>query len=69
VYTEQHVPELSASAQGQVGIVNAKRLWRENREFWATKQTPSSQEIIFASTGTKKPGDPPDKYVAALAGV
>ena len=26
------------------------------------------QEIIFASTGTKKPTDPPDKYVEALAG-
>jgi transaldolase len=26
------------------------------------------QEIIFASTGTKKPEDPPDKYVEALAG-
>ena len=26
------------------------------------------QEIIFASTGTKKPTDPADKYVEALAG-
>jgi transaldolase len=26
------------------------------------------QEIVFASTGTKKPQDPPWKYVIALAG-
>jgi transaldolase len=26
------------------------------------------QELIFASTGTKKKTDPPDKYVEALAG-
>ena len=26
------------------------------------------QEIVFASTGTKKPGDPPWKYVEAFAG-
>lgn len=67
VYTEKHVPQLAA-AQGQVGIVNAKRLWRENRDFWAGQSVPLSQEIIFASTGTKKPQDPPDKYVAAFAG-
>ncbi len=68
VYTEQHVPELSAAAQGQVGIVGAKRIWRENREFWANKKLPLAQEMIFASTGTKKPSDPPWKYVAAFAG-
>jgi transaldolase len=68
VYTEQHVPELSEAAQGQVGIVNAKRLWLENREFWQEKKLPLAQEIIFASTGTKKPEDPPWKYVAAFAG-
>ncbi|MGD9857109.1 MAG: transaldolase family protein [Planctomycetaceae bacterium] len=68
VYTEQQVPELSAAAQGQVGIVNAKRIWRQNQQFWKEKGTPLAQEIIFASTGTKKPEDPPDKYVAALAG-
>ena len=33
-----------------------------------TIATPLEQEIVFASTGTKKPSDPPDKYVAALAG-
>jgi len=68
VYTEQYVPELSAAAQGQVGILNVKRLWALNKAFWADKQLPLQQEIIFASTGTKKPEDPKDKYVAALAG-
>jgi len=68
VYTKKHVPELSPAAQGQVGIVNAKRLWKSNREFWADKDLPLKQEIIFASTGTKDPDDPPDKYVSALAG-
>lgn len=68
VYTEQHVPELSPAAQGQVGIVNVKRIWRANQDFWADKRLPLQQEIVFASTGTKKPGDPPWKYVEALAG-
>jgi transaldolase len=68
VYTEKRVPELSPAAQGLVGIVNAKNLWKLNRDFWADKKLPLQQEIIFASTGTKKPSDPADKYVAALAG-
>ena len=68
VYTEKHVPELSAAAQGLVGIVNAKRLWASNQLFWKDKGLKLQQEIIFASTGTKKPTDPPDKYVDALAG-
>src|ERR1700722_8011130 len=68
VYTEKNVPELSATAQGLVGIVNAKRLWQENQAFWKDKGLKLQQEIIFASTGTKKPSDPPDKYVEALAG-
>jgi len=68
VYTEKHVPQLSPAAQGMVGIVNAKRIWRENRDFWQAKKTPLMQEMIFASTGTKKPEDPPEKYVAAFAG-
>src|SRR6056297_3261185 len=33
VYTQKQVPELSAQAQGQVGILNAKRIWSTNREF------------------------------------
>jgi transaldolase len=68
VYTEKKVPDLSPAAQGLVGIVNAKRLWRDNQAFWKDKNLSLQQEIIFASTGTKKPTDPPDKYVDALAG-
>lgn len=68
VYTEKHVPTLGSAAQGQVGIVNAKRIWQENQEFWRSHDLPLRQEIIFASTGTKKPQDEPWKYVAAFAG-
>ena len=68
VYTEQHVPQLSPAAQGQVGIVNAKRIWAENRDWWSDKKLPLAQEIVFASTGTKKPTDKPWKYVEAFAG-
>jgi transaldolase len=68
VYTEKHLPGLSSQAQGQVGIVNAKRIWRMNQEFWADKRLPMAQEIIFASTGVKKADDPPWKYVEAFAG-
>ena len=68
VYTEKAAPDLSPSAQGLVGIVNAKRLWQLNQRFWADKKLPLKQEIVFASTGTKKPDDPPWKYVEAFAG-
>ena len=68
VYTEKAVPGLSPAAQGQVGIVNAKRLWIENTRFWADKKLRLQSEMIFASTGTKKKSDPPDKYVEAMAG-
>jgi transaldolase len=68
VYTEQHVPQLSAKAQGEVGIVNAKRIWQMNQRFWADKKLPLKQEMIFASTGTKKKEDPHWKYVEAFAG-
>jgi len=68
VYTKQHVPQLSPDAQGMVGIVNVQRLWKENQEFWGAKKLPLHQEIVFASTGTKDPKEPADKYVAALAG-
>ena len=67
-YTDKKVAELSEAAQGEVGILNAKRIWKENQEFWADKNLPLEQEIIFASMGTKKPEDPKDKYVTALAG-
>src|SRR6185436_12144919 len=39
-----------------------------NQEFWKDKNLPLKQEIIFASTGTKDPKLPADKYVEALAG-
>src|SRR5690606_27573437 len=68
VYTKEHVPDLSPAAQGQVGIVNVKRLWAENQQWWNDKGLRLHQEIIFASTGVKEKGDPADKYVAALAG-
>lgn len=68
VYTEKHIPDLSPAAQGQVGIVNVKRLWADNQRWWKDKGLKLEQEIVFASTGTKKPTDPPDKYVEALAG-
>jgi len=68
VYTDQHLPNLSPAAQGMVGIVNAKQIWRNNADFWASRNCPLQQEMIFASTGTKKPDDPKDKYVAALVG-
>jgi transaldolase len=68
VYTEKAVPQLSPAAQGMVGILNAKRIWAENQQYWAARPTPLRQEIVFASTGTKKPSDPPWKYVEAFAG-
>ena len=68
VYTLKHVPDLSDAAQGQVGIYNAKKIAHANKSFWADKNLKLDQEIIFASTGTKMPEDPKDKYVKAFAG-
>lgn len=71
VFTEKHVANLTPApygAQGMVGIVNAKRIWRDNQEFWKDKGLRLQQEIVFASTGVKKPNEPPDKYVRAFAG-
>lgn len=68
VYTEKAVPALIPAAQGQVGIVNAKRIWKMNKDFWAGKGLALAQEMIFASTGTKKKEDAPWKYVGAFAG-
>ncbi len=68
VYTEKHCSSLSSAAQGQVGIANAKHICMENQNFWKDKRCPLKQEVIFASTGTKKPEDPPWKYVKDLAG-
>lgn len=68
VYSAKHVPELSPAAQGQVGLLNVQRIWSDNESWWRDKQLALKQEIVFASTGVKTKGDPPDKYVAALAG-
>ena len=68
VYTEKAVPTLSEAAQGTVGIVNAKRIWKLNQSFWGDKKVPLHQEMIFASTGTKKKSDAAWKYVEAFAG-
>lgn len=68
VYTEKHAPGLSPAAQGMLGIVNAKRAWAANRDFWKAHPTPLEQEIVFASTGVKQAGLDPCRYVAALAG-
>jgi transaldolase len=67
-FTAKHYPQLSADAQGLYGIVNAKRIWAANQAFWKSNKTKLSQEIIFASTGTKSASDLPWKYVSALAG-
>jgi transaldolase len=67
-YTSDSCKQLSAAAQGQYGILNAKRIWQANQSFWKANTTPLKQEIIFASTGTKNASDAPWKYVAALAG-
>jgi len=67
VYSEKYAKNLG-SAQGYLGILNAKRIWKQNEEFWKSKNLKLSQEMIFASTGTKNPEDPAWKYVAALAG-
>ncbi len=68
VYTEKHVADLSDAAQGEVGLLGVKRIWADNQRYWAEKNLPLEQEIIFASTGTKKAADPADKYIGALAG-
>ena len=68
VYTASEMPQLSSAAQGQVGLLNAKRLWKDNQQFWAERPTPLQQEIVFASTGTKNPDDPAWKYIGALVG-
>ena len=68
VYTEKHIADLGKPAQGLVGIVNAKRMWRMNQDFWRDKNLPLQQEIIFASTGKKLDWQAEDYYVEALAG-
>jgi transaldolase len=67
-YTKDHCPDLSPAAQGMVGIVNAKQIWKINRDFWSDKKLGLHQEMIFASTGKKFKEDPDWKYVEAFAG-
>ncbi len=68
VYTAKHVDNLSDHAQGMVGLVNAKRLWEQNRDFWGDQNLKLDQEIIFASTGKKLDWQEPDYYVDNTAG-
>ena len=68
VYTKDHVSELSDAAQGKMGLYNAKRLWQSNQDFWADKNCPLQQEIIFASTGAKLDWQAEDYYVKEVAG-
>jgi len=68
VYSDKFLSNLSADAQGNVGLLNAKRVWAENNKFWSDKGLKLEQELIFASTGVKDPKLPAWKYVAALAG-
>ncbi|TWT85109.1 Transaldolase [Planctomycetes bacterium CA13] len=68
VYTNREVTDLSSDAQGIVGILNAKRIWHLNQDFWADKDLPLQQELIFASMETKDPKGPAWKYVDAIAG-
>ena len=68
VWTGTHVPSLPPGAQGQLGIVNAKRIWAANRDFWEHHPTALDQSIVFASTGVKQARVDPCFYVEALAG-
>ena len=68
VYTEKAVPQLSPAAQGMVGILNAKRIWAENQQFWAERSTPLAAGDRFRQHGHEETGDPPWKYVEAFAG-
>jgi len=68
VYTEKKVPELSDQAQGMAGLVNAKRLYLDNEQWWKDKKLPLQQEIIFASTGEKLDWQADDYYPKHVAG-
>ncbi|MEM6552762.1 MAG: transaldolase family protein [Planctomycetota bacterium] len=68
VYTEKNCSDLSDDAQGLMGIYNAKRIGILNHEFWADKNLPLEQEMIFASTGKKLDWQSEDYYIAAFAG-
>ncbi|MEM1209401.1 MAG: transaldolase family protein [Planctomycetota bacterium] len=67
-YTDKHYTNLSDDAQGEVGLLNTKRIWHDNQAWWADKGLKLDQEIIFASTGAKLDWQAPDYYPARLAG-
>ncbi|MEM9253605.1 MAG: transaldolase family protein, partial [Planctomycetota bacterium] len=67
-YTDKHYTSLSDDAQGEVGLLNTKRIWHDNQAWWADKGLKLDQEIIFASTGAKLDWQPADYYPARLAG-
>ena len=68
VATAKHMTDLSDEAQGMVGLVNAKRIWQANQQFWTDKPVPRRQEIVFASTGAKLDWQQADYYVRELVG-
>jgi transaldolase len=68
VYTSKNVPSLGDEASKRMGLVNAKRLWADNERFWAEKNLPLQQEIIFASTGKKLDWQEDDYYPRNVAG-
>jgi len=68
VYTGKYLPDLSADLQGKVGILNAKLIGLANQKFWADKNLPLKQEMIFASTGKKLAWQAEDYYIAELSG-
>ncbi|MEM9109801.1 MAG: transaldolase family protein [Planctomycetota bacterium] len=68
VYTAKQLPGLSDALQGGVGILNAKQIGIANEAFWADKDLPLKQEMIFASTGKKLDWQAEDYYIAELAG-
>eukprot|EP00752_Nemacystus_decipiens_P015712 g14025.t1 len=68
VYTSKKLPDLSEALQGRVGILNAKQIGIANEAFWADKNLPLKQEMIFASTGKKLDWQAEDYYIAELAG-
>ena len=58
VYTQKHVPELSPAAQGEVGIVGAKRLWLSNQEYWARPAHPAPPRDHLRQHGHEDAGRP-----------
>lgn len=68
VYTAKEVTDLSDKLQGRVGVLNAKQIGIQNQAFWADKNLPLKQEMIFASTGKKLDWQDEDYYIAELAG-